>query len=62
MTVEYSLRESRKPIGVSTYKLFKTLPDNLKKELPSPAQVSLLLEEGFGSGGGQAQKKHGEGI
>lgn len=51
MIVEYSLRESKKPIGVSTYKVFKTLPDSLKGELPSPAQVSLLLEEGFGSGG-----------
>lgn len=49
MIVEYSLRESKKPIGVSTYKVFKTLPANLKGELPSPAQVSLLLEEGFGS-------------
>ncbi len=57
MTVEYSLRESRKPIGVSTYKVFKTLPDNLKGELPSPAQVSLLLEEGFGGGGVSAAKE-----
>ena len=57
MTVEYSLRESRKPIGVSTYKVFKTLPDNLIGELPSPAQVSLLLEEGFGSGGASTAKE-----
>lgn len=57
MIVEYSLRESKKPIGVSTYKVFKTLPDNLKKELPSPAQVSLLLEEGFGSGGASGAKE-----
>lgn len=57
MTVEYSLRESRKPIGVSTYKVFKTLPDNLKGELPSPAQVSLLLEEGFNSGGASTAKE-----
>lgn len=48
MIVEYSLRESKKPIGVSTYKVFKTLPDKLKGQLPSPAQVSLLLEEGLG--------------
>ncbi|MDQ7773495.1 MAG: PDDEXK nuclease domain-containing protein [Elusimicrobiales bacterium] len=45
--VEYSLRESRKPIGVSTYKLFKALPGELKTQLPSPEQVSLLLEEGL---------------
>ena len=46
--VEYSLRESRKPIGVSTYKVFKSVPQGLKGQLPSPAQVSLLLEEGLG--------------
>ncbi|MEI7481645.1 MAG: PDDEXK nuclease domain-containing protein [Elusimicrobiota bacterium] len=57
MIVEYSLRESKKPIGVSTYKVFKTLPDNLKGELPSPAQVALLLEEGFGSGEASAIKE-----
>ena len=51
--VEYSLRESRKPIGVSTYKVFKALPDKFKKQLPSPEQVSLLVEEGFaGKGSG----------
>jgi hypothetical protein len=35
--VEYSLRESRKP----------ALPGELKTQLPSPEQVSLLLEEGL---------------
>lgn len=57
MIVEYSLRESKKPIGVSTYKVFKAVPDKLKGELPSPAQVSLLLEEGFGSGGASTAKE-----
>lgn len=46
--VEYSLRESRKPIGVSTYKVFKSVPQGLKGQLPSPEQVSMLLEEGLG--------------
>lgn len=46
--VEYSLRESRKPIGVSTYKVFKSLPADLKKELPSPEQAALLIEKGLG--------------
>lgn len=46
--VEYSLRESRKPIGVASYKVFKSLPDKLRKQLPSPEQVSLLVEEGLG--------------
>ncbi|HBA60929.1 MAG TPA: DUF1016 domain-containing protein [Elusimicrobia bacterium] len=60
MIVEYSLRESKKPIGVSTYKVFKTVPDNLKGELPSPAQVSLLLEEGFGGGASTAKEPRGK--
>lgn len=46
--VEYSLLESRKPIGVSTYKVFKSLPADLKKELPSPEQAALLIEKGLG--------------
>lgn len=46
--VEYSLRESRKPIGVATYKVFKSLPADLKKELPSPEQAALLIEKGLG--------------
>lgn len=46
--VEYSLRESRKPIGVASYKVFKSLPDKLRKQMPSPEQVSLLVEEGLG--------------
>ena len=60
MIVEYSLRESRKPIGVSTYKVFKTVPDSLKGELPSPAQVALLLEEGFGGGTSAAKEPRGK--
>jgi len=46
--VEYSLRESKKPIGVVTYNVFQTVPDNLKGQLPSPAQISMLLEDGLG--------------
>lgn len=33
--VKYTLRDTRKPIGVSAYKLTETLPKNLKGELPS---------------------------
>ena len=49
--VEYSLRESRKPIGVSTYRVLKALPAELKGQLPSPEQAALLIEEGLGGGG-----------
>ncbi|MEK7309415.1 MAG: PDDEXK nuclease domain-containing protein [Planctomycetota bacterium] len=43
--VEYALRDSRKPIGVATYKITTRLPAGLRKELPSPEQVSKLLED-----------------
>lgn len=43
--VEYALRESKKPIGVSSYTIVPKLPENLKNELPSPEQVAKLLED-----------------
>lgn len=41
--VEYALRESNKPIGVSQYKIISELPDELKGELPEPEQIAKLL-------------------
>ena len=43
--VEYALRDTRKPIGIATYILTTKLPKDLKKELPSPEQISKLLKE-----------------
>jgi len=43
--VEYTLRDTRRPIGIATYKLTKRLPKKLEKELPSPEQISKLLRE-----------------
>ncbi len=43
MTVEYALRESRKPIGVAAYRITSSLPQTLKKELPGPEQIGYLL-------------------
>ena len=43
--VEYALRESNKPIGVAEYKIVSTLPEKLKGKLPSPEEISKLLEE-----------------
>ena len=37
--VEYALKDSKKPIGVSTYKLTGKLPRELKKYLPSPEEM-----------------------
>ncbi|MFN6536020.1 MAG: YhcG family protein [Nostoc sp. EkiNYC01] len=42
--VEYALRESNKPIGIATYKIFSTVPPELKNQLPAPEQVAKLLE------------------
>lgn len=42
--VEYALRDARKPIGVATYEITKTLPKNLKNHLPSPEAITQLLE------------------
>jgi predicted nuclease of restriction endonuclease-like (RecB) superfamily len=42
--VEYTLRDTRRPIGVATYKLTKKLPKALEKELPSPEQISKLFK------------------
>jgi len=45
MTVEYALRESRKPIGVATYKITACLPQGLKGELPGSEQIARLIEK-----------------
>lgn len=42
--VEYALRESNKPIGVATYRIVSTLPQELKGQLPTREQVAKLLE------------------
>ncbi len=43
--VEYALKESNKPIGVASYRMVKTLPENLKEKLPDPEQISRLLAD-----------------
>ena len=42
--VEYTLRDARKPIGVATYEITRTLPRKLKNQLPSPEAIASLLE------------------
>ncbi len=41
---EYTLHDTRKPIGVATYETTKTLPKALQGQLPSPQEIALLLE------------------
>lgn len=43
--VEYSLRDTHKPIGVSAYKTVTKLPAKLKGLLPDPDKMKKLLEE-----------------
>ncbi len=42
--VEYALRESNKPTGVSQYLIVSTLPANLMGQLPDPEQIARLLD------------------
>ena len=42
--VECALRDARKPIGVATYEITKTLQKKLKDQLPSPEAIARLLE------------------
>ena len=50
--VEYALKSVAKPIGVSTYNLSNTLPDNMKNLLPTPEEIiqrlSILDDEADG--------------
>lgn len=41
--VEYALKDADKPIGVATYRIVSTLPQELKNELPEPEQIAQLL-------------------
>ena len=42
--VEYALRESAKPIGVTTYRMVSSLPQDMRHLLPAPEQILRLLE------------------
>jgi len=41
--VEFSFRDTSKPMGVVTYKTYKDLPENYKKLLPNFDQIKELL-------------------
>ena len=43
--VEYALHDASKPIGVATYEITKTLPKELKEQLPQPEEIAALLED-----------------
>lgn len=43
--VEYALRSSTKPIGVSEYKLTHQLPENLKGKIPTSEELKSLISK-----------------
>ena len=43
--VEYTLRDVNKPLGVSTYKVSRSLPKEMKKYLPAPGEIEKRLSE-----------------
>ena len=42
--VEYALKRTNVPIGVVTYRLSASLPDNMKELLPSPEEIIEKLK------------------
>ncbi len=42
--VEYALHDARKPIGVATYEITRTLPKDLAGQLPNPEEIIALLD------------------
>jgi predicted nuclease of restriction endonuclease-like (RecB) superfamily len=43
LIVEYTLRDTRKPMGVATYQITATLPDELRSSLPSVEELEAEL-------------------
>ena len=43
--VEYALKNSNSPIGVATYKLRNTLPEDMKAMLPEPEENCEEIED-----------------
>ena len=51
--VEYTLKAANTPIGVATYSIHDSLPENLRSLLPSPDEIAKIVS-GFdddGTGG-----------
>jgi len=42
--VEYSLKTTRKPIGIATYSFYDTLPKEMRSLLPSPDEIATILQ------------------
>ena len=42
---EYALKDINKPIGISEYELIKSIPENLKSNLPTVEEIENEIEE-----------------
>ena len=42
--VEYALKQSNVPIGVATYQLRNSLPENMREMLPAPEEIVERLK------------------
>ena len=42
--VEYALKNINAPIGVATYQIQNTLPENMKAMLPEPEEIAKRLK------------------
>lgn len=43
--VEYALKESSKPLGVASYRVVTSVPDELRDDLPDPDKIVALLRD-----------------
>ena len=48
IVAEYALRDLRKPVGVSEYKLTESLPKQLRGSLPSIKDLEAELKQPYG--------------
>jgi len=55
-TVEYALQGNSQPIGVSSYQLQPGLPEELKKNLPTPEQLEMEFNTAIAELEGQKQE------
>lgn len=42
--MEYALKQTSAPIGVATYQLRSTLPEDMKAMLPDPEEIAMRLK------------------
>lgn len=59
LEVEYSLRSKSNPIGVASYALMRTLPKQLRGQLPSARELKNALAEAMDSESPATRRKRG---